>query len=234
MRYLIIILSLIISADTIFGQTNQLVRLFVPFLDKESQSNVIVKVSDIFGSGIPCSTQYINNLSNTNLFTPEEKGIIQEIFYKYKDYRNLTTNSGPPGTVLVGLSKTNYVIQGMRLGNWVSQFKYTNSEAREEIRFGNGSITTKYLTESGNGYVFGIGPSGTGTTTYFTQLGQGKPNGFHLEFVNAELCKYARFTNEMIIGKYLMWNNLTGNMILEAEFMEPYYLNTHTITVGNQ
>jgi len=125
-------------------------RLFIPFLDPASQSNVTVTVSD-FGKGQPCPPEFANSVSNTNLFTHEEQQMIRDIFVKYK---NVTTNSGPPGTILINFYKTNFVIQPIywvktndwnrRRTNelWVSDFQYTNSESREEIRFGGGMSAT--------------------------------------------------------------------------------------------
>src|SRR5664280_2019698 len=102
--FLIFSLSVLLSG-TLFGQTSQ--RLYVPYLDKESQSNVIVTVES---AGEPCPPEYTNTLSNTNLFTPEEQKLIGDVFVKYK---NVTTNSGPPGSILIGFYKTNRVVKAI-------------------------------------------------------------------------------------------------------------------------
>src|SRR5205085_1884200 len=80
-------LILISFVNTLFGQTN-VQRQFIPFLDKESQSNVDVTVCNF--NGTPCPPELTNTLSNTNLFTPADVETIMEVFAKYK---NITTNS---------------------------------------------------------------------------------------------------------------------------------------------
>src|SRR5208337_4989301 len=94
-RHLMLHLSLLLFAGNLFGQSNQAERLFVPFLDNESQNNVIVAISDTSGSGKTCPIKYTNVLSNTNLFSLEEQTLLRDVFIKYK---HVTTNSGPPGT----------------------------------------------------------------------------------------------------------------------------------------
>ncbi|HXE42931.1 MAG TPA: hypothetical protein VN516_07885, partial [Candidatus Baltobacteraceae bacterium] len=119
-------------------------RLFIPFLEPESQSNVTVIVSAL-GKGQPCPSEFANSVSNTNLFTSEEQQMIRDIFVKYK---NVTTNSGPPGTVLINFYKTNFVAPALYWvktdeywrthrtnEEWISEFEYTNSVSREQIRF---------------------------------------------------------------------------------------------------
>lgn len=86
------------------AQTNQRGRLFIPFLDPASQSNVTVTVS--LDQEVPWPPEFTNSLSNTNLFTTEEQMMIREVLVKYK---NVTTNSGPPGTILVDCYKTNSI-----------------------------------------------------------------------------------------------------------------------------
>lgn len=138
LKYLALASCLLFFILNLFSQTNQTSRLFFPFLDNESQGNIIVKVSDL-GYGQPCPSEYTNTLSNPNLFTPEQQKTIKETFVKYK---NVMTNSGPPGTVLVGLYKTNFVIKAMNrdwpVEKWSANFQHTNSGAQERITFGGG------------------------------------------------------------------------------------------------
>ena len=131
LKRIILTIGLVVSATNLFGQTN---RLFIPFLEKESQSNVVVTFSD-FVSRQSCPLKYTNVLSNTNLFSMEEQEIIRNIFVKYK---NVTTNSGPPGTMLADLYKTNYVIKTKNrtvdVENIIANFQYTNLDAHERIK----------------------------------------------------------------------------------------------------
>ena len=143
--------SLLLLAGGLFGQTNQ-IRLFLPFLDKESQSNVIVTVFDLFGGGQPSPSEYNNVLSNTNLFTPKQQKLIKSVLVKYQ---KVTTNSGPAGTVLTGFYKTNFFVKErdnkVEIEQWVARFQYTNFEAHEMIYFGAG-IRQEFRTKANDGY----------------------------------------------------------------------------------
>jgi len=244
-RYILFGLILLLSAGNLFSQTNQSGKLIIPFLDSESQSNIIVSVSDDFGSGQPCPDEYTNTLSNTNLFTPEQQIAIKEVFVKYK---NVTTNSWPPGTMLAALYKTNLVIKAMdrmvEAENWIARFQYTNCDAHEEIRFGKGGILAKYRDKSNDGYNVYIGRTGGGSVFRFMEVKRDLINGrlstfddnrpqgttwdYRLaDFSNAHLTEYRRYTNSMVIGKFLMWNLQNNNVILEADFKEPYDFEKH-------
>ena len=147
-QYFLLSLTLLLSGESLFAQTNQTDSSYIPFLDKESQSNVIVTVSDFYGDGQPCPLKYTNVLSNTNLFTPEEQGLIKEAFVKYQ---HITTNSGSPGTELVNLYRTNFLIKAMddrtvEVENWVARYQYTNSNAQEEVTIGR-SLSAKFRTK---------------------------------------------------------------------------------------
>ena len=47
LKYLALASCLLFFILNLFSQTNQTSRLFFPFLDNESQGNIIVKVSDL-------------------------------------------------------------------------------------------------------------------------------------------------------------------------------------------
>jgi hypothetical protein len=244
LRNLIFGLSLLLSGN-LFGQTNQADRLFLPFLDKESQSNVIVTLN-LSGDGIPCPLEYTNMLSNTNLFTFEEQKTIQEVFIKYK---NVTTNSGPQGTELVSLYKTNYIVKAMNkdwpVEKWVASFQYTNSNAKEEIRLGGNVLFASFRTESNDGYNVNITSTGSGPILRFIEFRNGVVSGILAEFANTHqswtndyrqdefdgcpVDEYRQYTNGLVLGKYLMWNPKNNNLILEAEFKEPYNFEKHRI-----
>jgi hypothetical protein len=230
-------LSLLLAGGNLFAQTNQAKRLFVPYLDEESQSNVIVTIS---GIQQPCPPEYTNTLSNTNLFTPEEQKVIADIFIKYK---NVTTNSGPPGTILSAFYRTNYVInvrnRTVAVENDVADFKYTNFDAHEQITI-KGGLSAKFLNTSGEGYnVFFVG-TGNGTMLQYIERKGGVRNGILAEFedmqwqgtnwdfrradfiTNSHLVEYRQYTNGMVFGKYLMWNPRNNDLFLEADFKQPY------------
>jgi hypothetical protein len=238
LQHSLLIICLINVAGIVFGQTNQTERLLIPFLDKETQSNVIVTVCD-FSKGQPCPTEYANVISNTNLFTSEEQKTISEVFVKY---RNVTTNSGPPGTVLASLYKTNNVVKAMgRIFTnefWTANFQYTNFEAREEIRFGGG-FSAKFRNKANNGYNVVFTRTGGGTLLTFGEVKQDLTSGLFVRFEDnypqgitwdyklarfndSHLEEYRHYTNKMVVGNFLMWNSQNGNLMLKADFKEPY------------
>ena len=241
--HLTIILSLVAAERSVFSQTGHM-KQFLPGLDPESQTNVVVAVCDIFGEGQPCPVNYTNVLSNRNLFTLEQQKCIREAFAKY---RNVTTNSGPPGAVLDSLYETNIATKAMyRTGvvdTWVADFKYTNLEAREEVRFGAG-LVAEFRNMSNDGYNVSFTPTGDGTMFSFSEIRHGlisgllarfrdmRPQGLAwdyklADFTNSRLGEYRQYTNGMVFGKYLVWNVVTGNLLIEAEFKQPYDWRRH-------
>lgn len=215
-----------LSAENLFGQTNQAKRLFIPSLDEGSQSNIVVTVSDLFGDGQPCPMEYTNIFLNTNLFTIAEQILLTEAPLKYK---NMTTNSGPPGTVLVGLYKTNSIIAFAHITNeeWVARFRYTNSQAQDEVTFLDPkTAAVRFQTKSGDEYFLNMRGD---SMLAFGQFKHGVANGFGATFENNRLMSYQHFTNGMTIGKYFMWNPQNNNLLLEAEFNEPYDLEKHRV-----
>lgn len=246
-QFIVIIFSLLIFAETLLGQTNQLRRLFIPFLEKESQSNVIVDVSGFFGDGQPCPLEYTNSLSNTNLFTTEEQKTISKAFLKY---RNVTTNSGPIGTVPMGLFETNRFVKvinkSIKIKSWVAIFKYTNIDATEEIQFGAGMLA-KFRNKSNDGYDLSLTRTGDGSMMYFGEVKHGLLNGLLAGFIDhhaqgvtwdykfanfddPSLVEYRHCTNSLVIGKYFMWDS-NNNIVLEADFKEPYDFTKNRIDI---
>jgi len=235
--------SLLLLAGNLFGQTNQ-ARLFIPFLDKESQSNVVVSVG--FDVEQACPLEFTNVLSNTNLFTLEQQKLIREVFVKYK---NVTTNSGPPGSVLTDLHQTNYIIQAVgrpfKVEHWIAHFQYTNSDAYEVITF-SGGVFARYRNGAKDGYNVSFNQTGGGTLLSFGQIKHDLPNGsfvrlsdLHAQgttwdyrlanFDGSHLEEYYQNTNGLVLGKYLMWNPNNGRLIMEADFKGPYDLQKHRI-----
>ena len=254
LQHLILNLGLLLLfAGNLFSQSNQAERLFIPLMDKESQSNVVVTVSDFGGIGKPCPPKYTNVLTNTNLFTLEQQKIINEVFVKYK---NVTTNSGPPGTVLAGLYKTNFIVKAMnetaKVEKWIARYQYTNSNAQEEISIG-GSLSAKFRTTSNSaeGYNVYFNRTGGGTTLLtFGEVKQDLTSGLLArfediheqgitwdcrlaDFSNSYLTEYRQYSNGMVLGKFFMWNLQNGNLMMEAEFKKPYDWNKNRIQMNS-
>jgi len=239
--HLILGVSLLLPVANLLGQTNQ-ARLFLPFLDKDSQSNVVVSVC--FNGKASCPLEFTNVLSNTNLFTPEEQKLIKEVSVKYQ---NVTTNSGPAGTVLAGLYKTNFFIRErnnkVEIEQWVERFEYTNFEAHEMIYFGAG-IGPEFRTKANDGYNAALTCVGGGSLFHFREVKRNLLNGVvavfydnhdqgtawtyaHADFSDGRLEQYMQYTNGLVIGKYLMWQPQSGTLLYEADFKEPYDFEKH-------
>jgi hypothetical protein len=214
-------LSLLLTAN-LFGQTNQAKQPFIDFLDLDSQTNIIVIRNG--NRSLPCPPQYTNLLSNTNLFSPAEQKLLQEVLLKYN---NVTTNSGPPGSVLAGLQKgTN--------GYWVALFRYTNSDAQDEVTFGD-RISAKYFNQANDGYEVLVTP-GSGYAKSEVACYQIKHNlmdGLHVVLSSDGHClSWMHFSNGMAVGKWLEWWKLDNGLSLEAEFKSPYDIHKHVIPLN--
>lgn len=162
-KLFLIPLTLLFCAAMLFSQANPTGRAYIPFLDKESQTNVIVTVSDVFSSGQPCPASYANVLSNSNLFSLAEQRMINDAFAVFT---KVTTNSGPPGTKLMDIQETNQITKaGNRIGtvkNWIMRYQYTNSQNHVDIMVGN-LILAKFRDKSNDGYNVLITRSGSGS-----------------------------------------------------------------------
>lgn len=256
MKWLQTFIGFLFLANNIFAAEYSN-KLFIPFLEPNSQSNVIVTVS---GSGKPCPTQYTNSISNTNLFTADERKTIGEALIKY---RHVTTNVGPSGTVLVSFYRTNFItepIYWVETNSWnarktnqnlVSIFRYTNSDAEEEVWFSKG-ISAQYKDQIGNHRNVSINITGGGALLSlsernasgrgifvrlqnFLEPGTNWVNWSYkdADFSNGCLNEYMQTTNGLLLGKWLMWNPRNGDLILEAEAKEPYDWNRHRQMLQN-
>jgi hypothetical protein len=222
--------SLLLFAGTLFAQTNSTPQKTIPIFDPGSQSNLVVIVNclDSECAHPSCPVEYTNLVSNTNLFSPVEQKLLKEIPLKYK---NVTTNSGPPESVLVGLDKTN--------GNWVAHFQYTNSEAQDEVVFhalpsngklyrvetqaaqderAFGRISAKFRTKVGDGYDVKIA---RGSVFDFQQIKQNIRDGLVVGLDGDYCGNWMRFINGKAVGKWFVWDR-DGNLIIEVEFKKPF------------
>ena len=181
-RNLIFAISILLCADnrllgadkaSLLNQTTEMIKYF---FEPDSQTNMV------FIPHEDCPLQFTNILSNTNLFTLEEQQLLNQAGVKYKD---VTTNSGPQGSILTSLLKTNL--------DWcIARFQYTNSDATDEVvfRFRRGSFppiisAAKYRTVSGDGYNVAIGLKGDSPdvpVSEFVQFKNGVEEGLHVGF----------------------------------------------------
>jgi hypothetical protein len=192
---------------------------FVFFLDEKSQSNVLFTVCNL-SSPILCPVKYTNRLSNTNLFSLEEQKSLKTIPIKY---RNVTTNTGPPGSVLTRLDNAAFGEDNKE--GIVAHFSYTNSVAQEEIVFfGKRERNVKYQSTPGNGYYAELLDGGLVSSQ---ELRDGTLNGLCVTFNDDRAVMLLHYTNGKALGKFYVWTPIAGlpqsdGLAVEAEFKEPY------------
>jgi hypothetical protein len=209
---------------SIIGMTAHAEQLIFPYLRPESQSNIIVTADP--EHRISCPPEYANLLSNTNLFSAAEVQQLKAIPLKYK---NITTNSGPAGTIFNGLAKRQWIAElgyGNAIGTaitifQVSCFAYTNSAAWEEISFTSymGAIVN-FRTESGDGYNVQLI---NGRVIRYEEYKNGVLDGLNESqgFDEDHCTTWSRFVKGKIVGKFIAWNE-GGDIFAEAEFKEPF------------
>jgi hypothetical protein len=191
----------------------------------EGQSNITV-LADM-DHHIPCQPEYTNLLSNTNLFSIAEQEKIKEVTLKYQ---NVTTNSGPAGTVFKGweLRRRRYVDLGLPTNTFsVACFSYTNSDAREQIDASGDAkhIIAKFRTPTGDGYDVAIVDN---ILMSYQEYKNELPDGLFVVVQDPKLehCgMWARFTKGKVLGKFIVWqmNDQSGFQIMaEAEFKDPF------------
>jgi hypothetical protein len=213
-----IIASLLLLSLCTIGHAE---RLFLPFLPRECQSNIIVTAE--LEHPKPCPPEFTNLISNTNFFTPAEQERIEKTPLKYK---NVTTNAGPTGTVFKGIELREWKVKNPRLLTLtfsISCFVYTNSNAQEEINFeGPRQIFVNFRTQRGNGYNLNLID---GKLATYQEYKNGVLDGLHFgEVFDKEHCNsWTRFEKGKIIGKFLGWNE-AGQIDMEAGFNEPFDL----------
>ena len=217
-------------------------QLVFPFLRPEFQSNIVVTAD--FGHSKPCSEKYTNLFSNTNLFSIQEQMRIAEVAQKYL---NVTTNSGPAGTVFKrwGLRQMKYSkLTGETNPFLVACFAYTNFTAQEEIGTRNNSIIAKFRTQNGDGY--NVTFKNNFLVTY-REFKRGKSDGLFVlahdpiyPYPDEHCGMWAHFSSGRAVGKFIVWQRSPPHdlieireeikvtertefrIVAEAEFKEPF------------
>ena len=216
LRYIAVGLNTLFFAGNIFGQTKMEKWSLLPYLNDDCISNIVITAD--LAHPKPCSLIQTNLLSNANLFSLAEQKMLKEIPLKYK---NVTTNSGPLGSILAGLErKTN--------GDWIARFQYTNSEAIDEVRFGL-QLSAKFRTKAGDGYDVNLDkPDIHGISLFdFRQVNQnGVTEGLVAAFYGEHCHWWMHYVNGKAVGKWLVWDvwnkKYMNHLCIEAEFKEPF------------
>jgi len=212
-RRLILVLSMLFFACI----TARAERLVFPLLLPECQSNIVITADPDHRR--TCPPEYTNLISNTNLFSPAERKLLKEIPLKYKE---VTTNSGPDGTVFNGYALRQWTVGKFSKTFQVSCFAYTNSAAQVEIAFMDSRQTiASFRTQSGDGYDVNLID---GRLVQYQEHKNGVLDGLLMKSVfDADHCnEWARFVKGKILGKYIMWDG-DSRILAEAEFKKPFY-----------
>jgi hypothetical protein len=209
LRFAILCFGLLLSAGNLFG-SNEPPKDLIPFLtdifDPDSRTNMTFVMHN------ECPLQYTNVISNTNLFTFEEQNLLTQIPLKYK---NVTTNSGPAGSILTSLIKTN--------DNFVALFQYTNSDEQDEITFIKKEWkTVKLRTKSGDGYDAYLDSGDMYGIPYlsFQQIKHDAVNGLAVNFYGEHCEDWMRCVDGKVVSKWLQWGR-DENYLLEIKIKAP-------------
>jgi hypothetical protein len=230
LKRLILVLGLLIAANNLFGQTNNLPKKLLQGFDAASQSNV-----DVIASGrndeVPCPPEYTNVISNTNLFTPDEQKLLNDITLTYGDE---TSNSIPPGSVLVSFQATPMLTYWGTNWLWIAHLKFTNTDLTDEISPGGDLFRHKVRNKDGDGYDFGIIPTkfdlvpygytgAAGPEFWFQQIKHGSKDGLYVEIIHGDHCsQWMRYSNGMAVDKKLYWDPNYNKFMIWAKFKEPF------------
>jgi hypothetical protein len=168
----------------------QVKGIYMDLYDPDSQTNMTFIVH------VKCPPEYTNVLSNTNLFSSAEQNLLTEIPLIYK---NVTTNSGPPGSVLTGLNKTN--------GYYVAFFQYTNSGAMDEVTFSYYSNvkSAKFRTASGDGYNIETGDINGISILNFDSVKHGIVDGLSASVPDNHCIRWMHFANGKAVNRWFEW-----------------------------
>ncbi|HUB87591.1 MAG TPA: hypothetical protein VMB22_06835 [Verrucomicrobiae bacterium] len=220
--------------NSIANGTNEPAKKTISGFDAASQSNIDVIASGNMDDEVPCPPEYANVVSNTNLFTLDEQKLLNGI---PSGYENVTTNSGPPGTVLVGLYNRNRNKSGRAY--WNAYFQFTNSGVRDEAVFMFGTVATVHhiRNKAGDGFDLNIGGRaldsdhiGTGVLEYsFCEIKHNVRNGLSVYMHGDHCMQWMCYSNGMAVDKWLDWSADGSKLILWAKFKKPYDISKYEL-----
>ena len=228
---LIFCLCLLIITGNLSGQTQSSppARKLLQGFDAASQSNIEVIADGTFDNEVPCPSENTNIISNTNLFTADEQKLLNDIRLTYGDE---TTNTVPPGGVMVSFKATPIETSWGTRWDWVARIQSTNSDLTDEITPGGDLYRHKVRNKAGDGYDFNIDPTapktsayggGSGPEFWFQQIKHGVKDGIFVEVVHGDHCSsWMRYSNGWAVDKKLYWDPNYNKLMIWANFKEPF------------
>jgi hypothetical protein len=226
--HLVLVSGLLFAAGNLFGQGSHPAKMTTLSLYAASHTNIDVIASGSWDEEAPCPPEYTNIISNTNLFTPEEQRFLNEIPVKYG---NVTSNSGPAGSVLVSYRATLVSHYWGTEWLWLSRFQFTNSDLTDEVSPGGDLLRHVVRNKAGDGFDLNINPNeprssgfggGSGPMYWFKQVKHGVKAGLSVEIVHGDHCSsWMQYSNGMAVDKWLGWDPNKPYLIIWAKFKQP-------------
>src|ERR1035437_9498622 len=227
-NHLILVAGLLLVAGNLFGPGSLSARETMLIHYGACRSNIDLIASGSFDDEVPCPPEYTNIISNTNLFTQEEQRLLNEIPVKYG---NVTSNSGPAGSVLISYRATPVSQNWGTEWLWLSRFQLTNSDLTDEVSPGGDLLRHVVRNKAGDGFDLNINPNepgsssfggGSGPMYWFKQVKHGVKDGLSVEIVHGDHCSsWMRYSNGMAVDKWLGWDPNKPYLIIWTKFKQP-------------
>ena len=169
----------------------------------------------------PCPAEYVNDISNTNLFSQEEQAWIR---HAVQDYSHVTTNSGPAGALLVGHDTA---LWPFTEGFDVSEYQYPKTGNTVRFYFQRQHLQelpwARFRTPGGDGYdlSYSVGANGQGVLWGIRQFKHGELDGLWADFEDGRCSAWMRFRGGKAVGQWLVWNK-PGTLYMVMKFKQPF------------
>jgi hypothetical protein len=197
-------------------------------LDVESLSNVEIIVGGAANQQ-SCPPELINAISNTNLFTPEERKLIESIPVVYG---HVASNFAPIGSVSIHLDWFHSSLNAWRHLGGNAHFQFTNSDLHDDAALGQTQIH-HVRNKAGDGYdlYYRIEEKHGGMVPNFwlIQYKHGVPDGLRINILDDHCEQWMRFSNGLAVDQWLWWDS-SGKLLVRVKFKAPYDYLKHSRT----
>jgi hypothetical protein len=187
-------------------------------LDVDSLTNAEIIASG-YDNEKPCPLELTNDISNTNLFTPAEKKLIESIPSKYG---NVTLASGPKGSVPLHLGWYLSIWNELLQHEGDVPFQFTNSDLRDDVTLGGGVAIHHVRNTAGDGYELHYWQEQSIPCFQLFQYKHGVFNGLRIEIHGDHCLWWMRFKNGMAVDQWLYWSPDNSKLQIWVKFNKPY------------